>query len=441
MRPRLSKIWKGGQHLHDKIYHPKRKYISSLTNLMWPVCQAAVVVFFFFVFLLSYLTIANKVGDNGIRRETSYVNEQNSEGLQNDKEYPRIAYVIMGGQGDSDRILRLLGRIYDQQNIYAIHYDNRAPDSEFQALKQEINTCDGMCRNVHLLPRYVAMPQDITMVDVEISGMAYLLNLSKDWEYVVGLSSSHYPLYPQSYIRGVLGMLPKHASMFKYYQAPCMKGTGNSVLVDGGETSQSTKRSGNLDVKRPLNPDYSYYVGSQWHVLSRKFAEYLVLSPDGLARRVLLYFANVAKPDEYYFQTVACSSKEHRKYVLNYTFHYDDRNKLLQDPDNKWSPATIVDDTLINAYNSGALFALQFGGRTGVIGQKSEKAMKIIDSLILNETSAVRINNEVVNLNEKFKNVLIKLQESINSAQQTNVCDLRMHECRDTYATLDKRFN
>eukprot|EP01025_Chloroclados_australasicus_P012068 TRINITY_DN1549_c0_g1_i8.p1 TRINITY_DN1549_c0_g1~~TRINITY_DN1549_c0_g1_i8.p1 ORF type:complete len:468 (-),score=17.01 TRINITY_DN1549_c0_g1_i8:377-1687(-) len=335
MRPRLSKIWKGGQHLHDKIYHPKRKYISSLTNLMWPVCQAAVVVFFFFVFLLSYLTIANKVGDNGIRRETSYVNEQNSEGLQNDKEYPRIAYVIMGGQGDSDRILRLLGRIYDQQNIYAIHYDNRAPDSEFQALKQEINTCDGMCRNVHLLPRYVAMPQDITMVDVEISGMAYLLNLSKDWEYVVGLSSSHYPLYPQSYIRGVLGMLPKHASMFKYYQAPCMKGTGNSVLVDGGETSQSTKRSGNLDVKRPLNPDYSYYVGSQWHVLSRKFAEYLVLSPDGLARRVLLYFANVAKPDEYYFQTVACSSKEHRKYVLNYTFHYDDRNKLLQDPDNK----------------------------------------------------------------------------------------------------------
>lgn len=57
-------------------------------------------------------------------------------------------------------------------------------------------------------------------------------------------------------------------------------------------------------------------------MLSRRFAEYCVMGWDNLARTLLLYHANLVSSPEFYFQTVACNSREFRNATVNSDLHF-----------------------------------------------------------------------------------------------------------------------
>jgi hypothetical protein len=52
-------------------------------------------------------------------------------------------------------------------------------------------------------------------------------------------------------------------------------------------------------------------------MLSRRFAEYCVVGWDNLPRTLLLYHANLVSSPEFYFQTVACNSRQFRNATVN----------------------------------------------------------------------------------------------------------------------------
>jgi len=62
--------------------------------------------------------------------------------------------------------------------------------------------------------------------------------------------------------------------------------------------------------------------GSAWMLLSRSFAEYVIVGWENLPRILLLYYTNFVSSPEGYFQTVICNSPDFKNTTINHDLHY-----------------------------------------------------------------------------------------------------------------------
>ncbi|VAH03690.1 unnamed protein product [Triticum turgidum subsp. durum] len=173
--------------------------------------------------------------------------------------YPvSFAYLISASTGDAERAARLLAALYHPANSYLLHLDREAP------------------------PRRPPL----------------------------GLVRQ-----PQR-----LRLSARHPGRFEKKRA-------RPVILDTAlyeaDRSELLRPSPNITTnRRGLPTAFKLFTGSAWTMLSRRFAEYCVMGWDNLARTLLLYHANLVSSPEFYFQTVACNSREFRNATVNSDLHF-----------------------------------------------------------------------------------------------------------------------
>eukprot|EP01026_Neomeris_dumetosa_P013938 TRINITY_DN1495_c1_g2_i9.p1 TRINITY_DN1495_c1_g2~~TRINITY_DN1495_c1_g2_i9.p1 ORF type:complete len:283 (+),score=8.64 TRINITY_DN1495_c1_g2_i9:44-892(+) len=122
----------------------------------------------------------------------------------NSTNVPKIAYFIQVAQEQMENANYLVDRILDPFNYYALHINKGMANEELEwglwLLQQQNQTYS----NIFLLERYYSTYEGVTAVDVEVMGMAFMLEKFRDWDYFINLEAGDYPLLPQYSIRDVL---------------------------------------------------------------------------------------------------------------------------------------------------------------------------------------------------------------------------------------------
>ncbi|KAL7000493.1 Beta-glucuronosyltransferase GlcAT14B [Sarracenia purpurea var. burkii] len=115
-------------------------------------------------------------------------------------EAPRLAYLISGTKGDSQRIMRTLQAVYHPRNQYILHMDLEAPPRERLDLSMSVKN-DPTFREVENV-RVMAQSNLVTykgptMIANTLQAIAILLKESLNWDWFINPSASDYPLMTQ----------------------------------------------------------------------------------------------------------------------------------------------------------------------------------------------------------------------------------------------------
>lgn len=115
-------------------------------------------------------------------------------------EAPRLAYLISGTKGDSQRMMRTLQAVYHPRNQYVLHMDLEAPPRERLDLSMSVKN-DPTFREVDNV-RVMAQSNLVTykgptMIACTLQAIAVLLKESLVWDWFINLSASDYPLMTQ----------------------------------------------------------------------------------------------------------------------------------------------------------------------------------------------------------------------------------------------------
>ena len=117
-----------------------------------------------------------------------------------EKEAPRLAYLISGTKGDSQRMMRTLQAVYHPRNQYILHMDLEAPPRErlnlSLSVKKDLTFRE--VENVRVMEQSnLVTYKGPTMIACTLQAIALLLKESLNWDWFINLSASDYPLMTQ----------------------------------------------------------------------------------------------------------------------------------------------------------------------------------------------------------------------------------------------------
>lgn len=115
-------------------------------------------------------------------------------------EPPRLAYLISGTKGDSQRMMRVLQAVYHPRNQYILHMDLEAPVRERLNLSISVKSDPTFneVENVRVMAQSnLVTYKGPTMIACTLQAIAILLKESLDWDWFINLSASDYPLVTQ----------------------------------------------------------------------------------------------------------------------------------------------------------------------------------------------------------------------------------------------------
>lgn len=113
---------------------------------------------------------------------------------------PRIAYLLTGTKGDSQRMRRTLQAIYHPRNQYILHLDLEAPPREKIDLAMYVkgDSVFSVVENVRVIAKgNLVTYRGPTMIACTLHAIAILLKESLKWDWFINLSASDYPLMTQ----------------------------------------------------------------------------------------------------------------------------------------------------------------------------------------------------------------------------------------------------
>uniref|UniRef100_A0A0D9V6A6 Glycosyltransferase n=1 Tax=Leersia perrieri TaxID=77586 RepID=A0A0D9V6A6_9ORYZ len=287
---------------------------------------------------------------------------------------PVLAYYISGGHGHSVRMTRLLKAVYHPRNRYLLHLDAGAGAYERVRLAGYARSERAFLEygNVHVVGK--GDPVDgrgASAVAAVLRGAAVLLRVGADWDWLITLGASDYPLLAPDDLLYAFSSVPRGLSFIDHR----MDSDGADAVVVDQNLIQSTNAEISFSLGQRAKPDaFELFKGSPRPILSRDFVEYCVVAPDNLPRTLLLYFTNSLSPMEFYFQTVMANSARFRNSTVNHNL----RHTVAQ---LDGAPASQgVDQQQASRYDatvgSGAAFA-------GVFGDDDDAVLQRIDEEVL----------------------------------------------------------
>ncbi|MBE8712667.1 beta-1,6-N-acetylglucosaminyltransferase [Sphingobacterium hungaricum] len=266
--------------------------------------------------------------------------------LLNGSETVKIAYFIMVHRLPK-QFVRLFSAIYDVNNFYLIHVDKKADKN----IEEELNSYLKNYKNVAILKSEDVIWGGYSMVQAELEGIKYLLNLSVDWDYFINLSGQDFPLKSQNIIKQFL-FEHRGASFLKYenqkeVRPDTMNRIENFFEEIDGEISVKTHPRFYLENTTP-------YIGGQWMMLTRDCCKFVCNSPE--VKKYEYYYLNTLIADESFFQTVLMNSS------FDGALINDDKRAIIWIPDGliKLRPKTFSNEDLTYLLNSNSLFARKF---------------------------------------------------------------------------------
>lgn len=120
--------------------------------------------------------------------------------VASEEEAPRIAYLITGTKGDSQRMRRTLQAIYHPRNQYILHLDLEAPPRERIELAMYIkgDPLFSEVENVRVIAKAnLVTYKGPTMIACTLHAISILLKERLKWDWFINLSASDYPLMTQ----------------------------------------------------------------------------------------------------------------------------------------------------------------------------------------------------------------------------------------------------
>jgi len=200
-----------------------------------------------------------------------------------------------------------------------IHADKSMDDENWAWLNKFVNDLNEkhQTTNIHLVQnRFHGAWGSISLVYLELSAIIELLRIGdanggSKWTHVINLSAYDFPIKPIGKIEAFLHK-HKHNNFIEALgerrqmrQSDLHISCGRNVLITNF-TSNAVCPVGAQNWMFKHKPSWKYGEGSQWHMLTREFLEYLVSSLDQI--EILFSMKYTLIPDEAFFQTALLSS-------------------------------------------------------------------------------------------------------------------------------------
>ena len=222
----------------------------------------------------------------------------------------KIAYIILI-QTIADLTINLIKTLYTPNSIFVVHADVKMSPKELNNLKEEFQSFS----NVYFLEnRFNVNPEGISVVYAELSCLLYLLHMNVNWDYVINLSETSFPIKKTEEIESILtresNSFTKNFMVYSIldeksnkiskvtnYYTEC-----NYYGIQGSKPKpiqlfQFNNSSSNLP---------KLYIGTQWFVLTKSFCEYV--ANFGQLNEYLSFFHTTHQPHELFFTTILMNS-------------------------------------------------------------------------------------------------------------------------------------
>eukprot|EP01113_Clastostelium_recurvatum_P046446 TRINITY_DN8141_c0_g1_i1.p1 TRINITY_DN8141_c0_g1~~TRINITY_DN8141_c0_g1_i1.p1 ORF type:complete len:537 (-),score=113.10 TRINITY_DN8141_c0_g1_i1:35-1645(-) len=261
----------------------------------------------------------------------------------------RLAFVIMVHM-DPGRLGGLLESIYSPDHLYVVHLDANLNHWQTQEARTTVEKYKQ--GNVRLMGRrFAGTWGDISLVYMNIACIVELLQMDKNsaspWSHVINLSIYDAPLKPIYRLEEFLAMEEHKDRNFinvedlgrndrrQNLHITCNRVNTrilfpNGMQACGGDTyaedfQERISSASNITLVNnwmyliPVGHEHTptvYHEGSQWHILSRAFAEWFVSSIESV--EMLFSFKFTFIPDESMFQTAILNSPFKHTHINNH---------------------------------------------------------------------------------------------------------------------------
>ncbi|XP_057506407.1 beta-glucuronosyltransferase GlcAT14A-like isoform X2 [Actinidia eriantha] len=296
-----------------------------------------------------------------------------------EKEGPRLAYLISGTKGDSQRMMRTLQAVYHPRNQYILHMDLEAPPRErlnlSLSVKKDLTFRE--VENVRVMEQSnLVTYKGPTMIACTLQAIALLLKESLNWDWFINLSASDYPLMTQDDLLHIFSNLSRNLNFIEHTQLRGWKlnQRAKPIVIDPALYLSKKSDIAITTQRRSLPTSFKLFTGSAWVVLSRSFVEYCIWGWDNLPRTILMYYTNFISSPEGYFHTVICNTEEFRHTAIGHDLHY-----IAWDNPPKQHPLALTIKDFDRMVNSSAPFARKFA--------KDDPVLDKIDKEILGRTN------------------------------------------------------
>ncbi|XP_010556817.1 PREDICTED: beta-glucuronosyltransferase GlcAT14B [Tarenaya hassleriana] len=276
---------------------------------------------------LDVVPVSSSEESNEYFVESDFRQSLNSTRKKSNSEPPRLAYLISGTKGDSQRMMRTLQAVYHPRNQYILHLDLEAPPRERLELAMSVKS-DPTFREVENV-RVMAQSNLVTykgptMIASTLQAISILLKESLEWDWFLNLSASDYPLVTQDDLLHVFSNLSRDLNFIEHMRLTGWKlnQRGRSIIVDPGLYLSKKSDLAWTTQRRSLPTSFKLFTGSAWVLLTRSFLEYCIWGWDNFPRTVLMYYTNFVSSPEGYFHTVICNTGKFRGTAIGHDLHY-----------------------------------------------------------------------------------------------------------------------
>ncbi|MET3538804.1 beta-1,6-N-acetylglucosaminyltransferase [Chryseobacterium limigenitum] len=306
----------------------------------------------------------------------------NNEQIDFSKKPISIAYLILVHRLP-DQFKRLFTAIYELSNFYLIHIDKKAS----LEIGEEVTVFLEKYPNVHILKSETVIWGGYSMVQAELDGINYLLNMNAKWDYFINLSGQDYPLKSQKIIKDFLSKNNGKNYIKFADQEKVRPETMNRIenYFEELEDNISDKTH-----KREFMKDVIPYIGGQWMILTRNCCEFICNSTE--VKKYEDYYLNTLIADESFFQTVLMNTS------FNGILVDDDKRAIIWIPDGdiKLRPKTFTGTDLDFLQKGNHLFARKFDDNVDD---------KIINSIEIQYNDPIKILAKVIDVKSIRKSV------------------------------------
>uniref|UniRef100_A0A6N2KYL2 Uncharacterized protein n=1 Tax=Salix viminalis TaxID=40686 RepID=A0A6N2KYL2_SALVM len=294
-------------------------------------------------------------------------------------EPPRLAYLISGTKGDSQRMIRTLQAVYHPRNQYILHLDLEAPPRERLMLGVYVKSDSTFQEvgNVRVMAQSnLVTYKGPTMIACTLQAIAIMLRESLEWDWFINLSASDYPLVTQDDLLHVLSNLSRNLNFIEHTRLTGwkMSSRGKPIAIDPGLYLSKKSDLSLTSQRRSLPTSFKLFTGSAWIMLTRPFLEYCIMGWENFPRTILMYYTNFVSSPEGYFHTVICNTEEFQDTVIGHDLHY-----IAWDSPPRQHPISLTMKDFDKMVKSNAPFARKFA--------RNDPVLDKIDKEILNRTS------------------------------------------------------
>ena len=258
----------------------------------------------------------------------------------------QIAYLILV-QRFPEQFKRLFKTIYHPDNHYLVHIDQEIAIGEYE----EIETFLEEYPNTYLLDSENVLWGGYSMVQVELNGMKFLLDMNLSWDFFINLSGQDFPLQSQEAIQTFLGKNIGKNFITVLDQSEEYPDTLNRVEYHFVENATGFSE---VPYQRDCMDGVTSYVGGQWMILTRSCCEFICYS--GEVKKFEDFYKHTFIANEGFFQTVLMNTS------FNETIVNDDKRAIIWVHDGliKLCPKTFTEDDTDFLLDSHHFFARKF---------------------------------------------------------------------------------